>query len=132
MSYSHYCLRAEPESNVEEILMVVNETVEVEEDVVETEEDVEVVEVEEDVVEMEEDGIETEENVEEVEAKVEVEEVMREVPDTFLSLGLGPRLIQRGWLKFNTRLVCHTLTSPGIPASLLFILPQLLLLLQYQ
>ncbi|XP_045129974.1 heparanase-like isoform X3 [Portunus trituberculatus] len=37
-----------------------------------------------------------------VEVIVGVQEMLREVPDVFLSLALSPRLMQRGWLNFNT------------------------------
>ncbi|XP_063876599.1 heparanase-like [Scylla paramamosain] len=37
-----------------------------------------------------------------VEVVVGVQEVLREVPDAFLSLALSPRLMQHGWLNFNT------------------------------
>ncbi|KAG0707872.1 Heparanase [Chionoecetes opilio] len=78
--------------NFEEPKKNINETVLVEE------EEERVVEVEEGVVQVEEE--EVEEDV--VEVKVDVEEVLQVVPDTFLSLALSPRLMQRGWSNFNT------------------------------
>ena len=47
-----------------------------------------------------------------VEVVVGVQEVVREVPDAFLSLALSPRLMQRGWLNFNTRSDNRSLCFP--------------------
>lgn len=43
--------------------------------------------------------------VEEVVVEVNTSGVVREVPSTFLSVALGSRLIQYGWMTFNTRWV---------------------------